>query len=124
MHDNIETDGQTVEALPGIIEGLKRRGYHLVTITARSATSSCSSGSTTITAGSTRLWGQEASSQPVGQSVDLARNRTLVKVPPEPRSRAMQLGIGSRAALSAESNRRPRGVHTIALSRMESSYAR
>ncbi len=34
MHDNIETDGQTVEALPGIIEGLKRRGYHLVTITA------------------------------------------------------------------------------------------
>jgi len=33
MHDNIETHGQTVQALPGIIEGLKARGYHLVTIT-------------------------------------------------------------------------------------------
>jgi peptidoglycan/xylan/chitin deacetylase (PgdA/CDA1 family) len=33
MHDNIETHGQTVEALPGIIEGLEGRGYHLVTIT-------------------------------------------------------------------------------------------
>jgi peptidoglycan/xylan/chitin deacetylase (PgdA/CDA1 family) len=33
MHDNIETQGQTVEALPGIIEGLKARGYQLVTIT-------------------------------------------------------------------------------------------
>jgi len=33
MHDNIETDGQTAKALPSIIEGLKARGYHLVTIT-------------------------------------------------------------------------------------------
>jgi len=33
MHDNVETNGQTVQALPGIIEGLKSRGYHLVTIT-------------------------------------------------------------------------------------------
>jgi peptidoglycan-N-acetylglucosamine deacetylase len=33
MHDNIETHGQTVEALPGIIKGLQARGYHLVTIT-------------------------------------------------------------------------------------------
>ncbi len=33
MHDNIETQGQTVQALPGIIEGLKARGYQLVTIT-------------------------------------------------------------------------------------------
>lgn len=33
MHDNIETEGQIVEALPGIIEGLEARGYHLVTIT-------------------------------------------------------------------------------------------
>jgi peptidoglycan/xylan/chitin deacetylase (PgdA/CDA1 family) len=33
MHDNVETHGQTVQALPGIIEGLKARGYHLVTIT-------------------------------------------------------------------------------------------
>ena len=33
MHDNVETQGQTVQALPGIIEGLKERGYHLVTIT-------------------------------------------------------------------------------------------
>jgi peptidoglycan-N-acetylglucosamine deacetylase len=33
MHDNIETHGQTVEALPGIIKGLEARGYHLVTIT-------------------------------------------------------------------------------------------
>ncbi len=33
MHDNIETEGQTAEALPGIIEGLEARGFHLVTIT-------------------------------------------------------------------------------------------
>jgi peptidoglycan/xylan/chitin deacetylase (PgdA/CDA1 family) len=33
MHDNIETHGQTVEALPGIIAGLEARGYRLVTIT-------------------------------------------------------------------------------------------
>src|SRR5271154_2542507 len=33
MHDNIETEGQTVQALGGIIEGLKARGYRLVTIT-------------------------------------------------------------------------------------------
>ena len=33
MHDNIETDGQTVKALPSIIDGLEARGYHLVTIT-------------------------------------------------------------------------------------------
>ncbi len=33
MHDNLETDGQTVEALPSIIDGLQARGYHLVTIT-------------------------------------------------------------------------------------------
>jgi len=33
MHDNIETQGQTVQALPGIIEGLQARGYRLVTIT-------------------------------------------------------------------------------------------
>jgi peptidoglycan-N-acetylglucosamine deacetylase len=33
MHDNIETHGQTVQALPSIIEGLKARGYRLVTIT-------------------------------------------------------------------------------------------
>jgi peptidoglycan/xylan/chitin deacetylase (PgdA/CDA1 family) len=33
MHDNIETEGQTVQALPSIIEGLQARGYHLVTIT-------------------------------------------------------------------------------------------
>ena len=33
MHDNVETQGQTVQALPGIIEGLQARGYHLVTIT-------------------------------------------------------------------------------------------
>ena len=33
MHDNIETQGQTVQALPGIIEGLEARGFHLVTIT-------------------------------------------------------------------------------------------
>jgi peptidoglycan-N-acetylglucosamine deacetylase len=33
LHDNIETRGQTVEALPGIIEGLEARGYRLVTIT-------------------------------------------------------------------------------------------
>lgn len=33
LHDNIETKGQTVQALPGIIEGLQARGYRLVTIT-------------------------------------------------------------------------------------------
>jgi peptidoglycan-N-acetylglucosamine deacetylase len=33
MHDNIETEGQTLQALPSIIEGLQARGYHLVTIT-------------------------------------------------------------------------------------------
>jgi peptidoglycan/xylan/chitin deacetylase (PgdA/CDA1 family) len=33
MHDNLETHEQTVQALPGIIEGLQARGYHLVTIT-------------------------------------------------------------------------------------------
>jgi peptidoglycan-N-acetylglucosamine deacetylase len=33
MHDNIETHGQTVEALPGIIEGLEARGFRVVTIT-------------------------------------------------------------------------------------------
>ena len=33
MHDNIETEGQTVKALPSIIDGLQARGYHLVTIT-------------------------------------------------------------------------------------------
>ena len=33
MHDNVETEGQTVQAPPSIIEGLKERGYHLVTIT-------------------------------------------------------------------------------------------
>ncbi len=33
LHDNIETEGQTVEALPKIIESLQARGYHLVTIT-------------------------------------------------------------------------------------------
>lgn len=33
MHDNVETQGQTVKALPGIIEGLESRGYHLVTVT-------------------------------------------------------------------------------------------
>ena len=33
LHDNIETEGQTVQALPAIIEGLKARGYRLVTIT-------------------------------------------------------------------------------------------
>ena len=33
MHDNIETAGQTVKALPSLIEGLQARGYHLVTIT-------------------------------------------------------------------------------------------
>jgi peptidoglycan/xylan/chitin deacetylase (PgdA/CDA1 family) len=33
MHDNIETNGQTVQALGGIIEDLEARGYHLVTIT-------------------------------------------------------------------------------------------
>jgi peptidoglycan/xylan/chitin deacetylase (PgdA/CDA1 family) len=33
MHDNVETQGQTVQALPGIIEGLEARGYHLLTIT-------------------------------------------------------------------------------------------
>jgi peptidoglycan-N-acetylglucosamine deacetylase len=33
MHDNIETGGQTVKALPSIIDGLKARGYHLVTVT-------------------------------------------------------------------------------------------
>jgi peptidoglycan/xylan/chitin deacetylase (PgdA/CDA1 family) len=33
MHDNVETEGQTVQALGGIIEGLKARGYRLVTIT-------------------------------------------------------------------------------------------
>jgi peptidoglycan/xylan/chitin deacetylase (PgdA/CDA1 family) len=33
LHDNLETHGQTVQALPGIIEGLEARGYRLVTIT-------------------------------------------------------------------------------------------
>jgi Polysaccharide deacetylase len=32
MHDNIETRGQTVKALPGILEGLQARGYRMVTI--------------------------------------------------------------------------------------------
>ena len=32
MHDNIETRGQTVKALPGILEGLLARGYRMVTI--------------------------------------------------------------------------------------------
>jgi peptidoglycan-N-acetylglucosamine deacetylase len=33
LHDNVETEGQTVQALPAILEGLQARGYHLVTIT-------------------------------------------------------------------------------------------
>jgi peptidoglycan-N-acetylglucosamine deacetylase len=33
LHDNPETHGQTVEALPGMIEGLEARGYRLVTVT-------------------------------------------------------------------------------------------
>jgi peptidoglycan/xylan/chitin deacetylase (PgdA/CDA1 family) len=33
LHDNVETRGQTLEALPGIIEGLASRGYHPVTVT-------------------------------------------------------------------------------------------
>jgi peptidoglycan/xylan/chitin deacetylase (PgdA/CDA1 family) len=33
LHDNLETQGQTLQALPGMIEGLQARGYHLVTIT-------------------------------------------------------------------------------------------
>jgi peptidoglycan/xylan/chitin deacetylase (PgdA/CDA1 family) len=33
LHDNIETQEQTAKALPGIIAGLKSRGYRLVTIT-------------------------------------------------------------------------------------------
>ena len=33
LHDNTETEGQTAEAMPKIIEGLQARGYHLVTIT-------------------------------------------------------------------------------------------
>jgi len=33
MHDNAETRGQTAEALPGIIEGLKARGYRFLTVT-------------------------------------------------------------------------------------------
>jgi peptidoglycan/xylan/chitin deacetylase (PgdA/CDA1 family) len=32
MHDNVETHGQTLQALPAILEGLKARGYRLVTI--------------------------------------------------------------------------------------------
>ena len=32
MHDNIETRGQTLKALPGILEGLRVRGLHTVTI--------------------------------------------------------------------------------------------
>jgi peptidoglycan/xylan/chitin deacetylase (PgdA/CDA1 family) len=32
MHDNIETRGQTVKALAGILEGLRARGLHMVTI--------------------------------------------------------------------------------------------
>jgi peptidoglycan/xylan/chitin deacetylase (PgdA/CDA1 family) len=34
LHDNVETDRQTVEALPGIIEALEARGYRLTTVTA------------------------------------------------------------------------------------------
>jgi peptidoglycan/xylan/chitin deacetylase (PgdA/CDA1 family) len=33
LHDNVETDGQTAQALPGIIAGLEARGYRLVTVT-------------------------------------------------------------------------------------------
>jgi peptidoglycan/xylan/chitin deacetylase (PgdA/CDA1 family) len=32
MHDNIETRGQTLTALPGILDGLRARGLHTVTI--------------------------------------------------------------------------------------------
>jgi peptidoglycan-N-acetylglucosamine deacetylase len=32
MHDNIETRGQTLAALPSILEGLRARGLHMVTI--------------------------------------------------------------------------------------------
>ncbi len=32
LHDNTETQGQTLKALPAILEGLQARGYHLVTI--------------------------------------------------------------------------------------------
>jgi peptidoglycan-N-acetylglucosamine deacetylase len=32
MHDNIETRGQTLEALPAILEALRARGLHMVTI--------------------------------------------------------------------------------------------
>jgi peptidoglycan-N-acetylglucosamine deacetylase len=32
MHDNIETRGQTLKALPGILEGLRTRGLHTVTV--------------------------------------------------------------------------------------------
>jgi peptidoglycan-N-acetylglucosamine deacetylase len=32
MHDNIETRGQTLKALPGILEGLQARGLHTATI--------------------------------------------------------------------------------------------
>jgi peptidoglycan/xylan/chitin deacetylase (PgdA/CDA1 family) len=32
MHDNIESRGQTQRALPGILEGLRARGFHTVTI--------------------------------------------------------------------------------------------
>jgi peptidoglycan/xylan/chitin deacetylase (PgdA/CDA1 family) len=33
LHDNLETRGQTEEALPGIVEALRGRGYRLVTVT-------------------------------------------------------------------------------------------
>jgi len=32
MHDNVETRGETVRALPAILEGLAARGYRLVTV--------------------------------------------------------------------------------------------
>ncbi len=32
MHDNIETRGQTLKALPSILKGLRARGLHMVTI--------------------------------------------------------------------------------------------
>jgi len=32
MHDNVEMRGETVKALPGVLEGLVARGYRLVTV--------------------------------------------------------------------------------------------